>query len=170
MSSIKTVIETIQTTIDSLEATIADRKNQIEKSYRDAIKQAENEKKLALKEFTKTQNEIDTLRETLGNLSGSKKGANISRTVRPAKPLDIPKEYDSGLKTKAKVAYVLANANKGLTREEVANEIAKLDEIDKEDVSKIKANVAGVIGSLKKAQLLDYTTNGRIEVYSFKNK
>jgi len=177
METVKIIIETLEKEILRLNSTIANRKAEIEKAYKEIVDKAEAEKAEAMKEFQSTENEINRLKATLSAAKGekpkesttakAKKGKEEDKD-RVKKPLDIPKEYSKDLSYKPKIAYVLANADKPLSRDGIANAIAKLE--NAKDSRLIGVNVNMNISSLvKDYKGIETEKEGRRILYRLKD-
>jgi uncharacterized protein with gpF-like domain len=161
MESTNKVAELIKSEILTLQSTASDKQMELENNYREAVAQANKIRKEAQKDVDNDLRTIENLTAALAAL-----GIKLEKTkavVKPHSLLVVPAEYHSGLTINEKIAYILEEAGKEFSKEEIAEVMAIYDDTDAEKVAR---QIGGVLSSLKSKGLLAATKNGRKDLFT----
>jgi hypothetical protein len=161
MESTNKVAELIKGEILTLQSTVAVKQSELETVYKEAIQQANKIKK-------ESQRDVDNDLRTIDNLTAALAALGIK--LEKAKPvgkqhplLVVPVEYHSALTVNEKIAFILDESGKELSKEEIAEVMAIYDDTD---AVKIAKQIGGVLSSLKSKGLLNATKDGRKDLFT----
>jgi len=161
MESKNKVAELIKSEILVLQSTASVKQNELEAAYKEAIYLANKIKKEA-------QREVDNDLKTIENLTAALAALGIKlekpKTISKQHPLlVVPAEYHSGLTINEKIAFILEESGKELSKEEIAEVMAIYDDTDG---AKIARQIGGVLSSLKSKGLLSASKDGRKDLFT----
>jgi len=161
MESTNKVSELIKSEILALQSAANVKQNELESAYKEAMSEANKIRK-------ESQKEVDNDLKTIENLTAALAALGVkpekSKVVGKQHPLLIvPADYHSGLTINEKIAYILEEAGKELSKEEIAEVMAVYDDTDPERVAK---QIGGVLSSLKSKGLLSANKDGRKDLFT----
>ena len=161
MESTNKVSELIKSEILTLQSAASVKQSELENTYKEAVAQANKIKK-------ESQKEVDNDLKTIDNLTAALAALGIKldkpKTAGKQHPLLIvPVDYHSNLTINEKIAFILEEAGKELSKEEIAEVMAIYDDTDAEKVAK---QIGGVLSSLKSKGLLSASKDGRKDLFT----
>jgi len=154
------VAEIIKDEILALQSSVAVKQNEMEAAYKEAIQQANKIKKESQKEVDNDLKTIESLTAALVALGIKLEKPKAASKQHPL--LVVPTEYHSNLTLNEKIAFVLNEAEKEYSREEIAEVIAVYDD---NDPAKVSTQIGGVLSSLKSKGLLIANKDGRKDFF-----
>jgi hypothetical protein len=161
MESTNKVAELIKSEILTLQSAASEKQLELEADYKEAVAQANRIKKEAQKEVDNDLKTIENLTAALAAL-----GVKLEKSKSAGKQhtlLVVPVEYHSGLTINEKIAYILDEAGKEFSKEEIAEVMAIYDDTDAEKVAR---QIGGVLSALKSKGLLTASKDGRKDLFT----
>jgi hypothetical protein len=161
MESTNKVSELIKSEILTLQSAVAVKQSELENTYKEAVAQANKVKKESQKDVDNDIKTIDNLTAALAAL-----GVKLEKpkaVVKQHPLLVVPVEYHSNLTINEKIAFILDEAGKELSKDEIAEVMAIYDDTDAEKVAK---QIGGVLSSLKSKGLLSARKDGRKDLFT----
>ncbi|SEA52079.1 hypothetical protein [Pedobacter hartonius] len=155
------IAEIIKSEILALQSSVAVKQNEMESAYKEAIQQANKVRK-------ESQKDVDNDLKTMESLSA----ALVALGVKTEKPkstakqhplLVVPAEYHANLTLNEKISFVLNEAEKEYSKEDIAEVIAVYDDTD---ATKVATQIGGVLSSLKSKGLLIANKDGRKDLFT----
>jgi hypothetical protein len=161
MESTNKISELIKSEILTLQSAVAVKQSELENTYKEAVAQANKVKKESQKDVDNDIKTIDNLTAALAAL-----GVKLEKpkaVVKQHPLLVVPVEYHSNLTINEKIAFILDEAGKELSKDEIAEVMAIYDDTDAEKVAK---QIGGVLSSLKSKGLLSARKDGRKDLFT----
>jgi len=161
MESTNKVAELIKSEILTLQSAAAVKQSELETAYKEAVQHANKIKK-------ESQKDVDSDLKTIENLTAALAalGVKLEKTKAVLKEhplLVVPEEYHSNLTLNEKIAFILDEAGKELSKDEIAEVLAVYDD---NDVTKVVKQIGAVLSSLKSKGLLTANKDGRKDLFT----
>lgn len=161
MESTNKVAELIKEEILTLQSTVTLKQGELEQAYKEAVQQANKVKREAQKDVDNDLKTIENLTAALAAL-----GIKLDKPKATAKQhplLVVPVEYHGNLTMNEKISFILNEAEKQLSKEEIAEVMAVYDD---SDGAKVAKQIGGVLSSLKSKGLLTASKDGRKDLFT----
>lgn len=161
MESTNKVSELIKSEIITLQSAAAVKQSELESAYKEALQQANKIKKEAQKNVDNDLKSIENLTAALAAL-----GIKLERpkAILKEQPLlVVSEEYHSQLTLNEKIAFILDEAGKELSKDEIAEVMAVYDD---SDATKVVKQIGAVLSSLKSKGLLTANKDGRKDLFT----
>ncbi|MET1057683.1 MAG: hypothetical protein ABWY16_20375 [Pedobacter sp.] len=161
MESTNKVAELIKSEILTLQSAAAVKQSELETAYKEAVQHANKIKK-------ESQKDVDSDLKTIENLTAALAALGVKlekpKAVLKEHPLlVVPEEYHSNLTLNEKIAFILDEAGKELSKDEIAEVLAVYDD---NDVTKVVKQIGAVLSSLKSKGLLTANKDGRKDLFT----
>lgn len=161
MESTNKVAELIKAEILTLQSTVSIKQTELENVYKEAVQQANKVKRESQKDVDNDLRTIDNLTAALAALGIKLEKPKAMGKQHPL--LVVPSEYHSSLTVNEKISFILEEAGKEMSKEDIAEVMAIYDDTD---AAKIAKQIGGVLSSLKSKGLLTANKDGRKDLFT----